>query len=317
MREFYPALEPYQHGSLEVSALHSIYYECAGNPKGKPVLFIHGGPGGGIMPQYRQFFNPKLYNIVLVDQRGCGQSTPHAELQENTTQNLIADFEKLRLKLGIDRWQLFGGSWGSTLGLAYAQAHPEVVTELVLRGIFLGDQAGFDWIFQQGAGASQIFPDYWQEYVDAVPESERGDLIAAYYRMLTSDNDAERLAAATAFTRWEMSISNLHVNQQARARAEQDAEFSAAFARLECYYMVNHCFLKPNQLIDNIDKIKHIPLHIVQGRYDVVCPMRSAWQLHQAMPASQLTIVPDAGHSTLEPGIVSALISATDAYAAK
>ena len=317
MREFYPALEPYQHGFLEVSALHSIYYECAGNPKGKPVLFIHGGPGGGIMPQYRQFFNPKLYNIVLVDQRGCGQSTPHAELQENTTQNLIADFEKLRLKLGIDRWQLFGGSWGSTLGLAYAQAHPEVVTELVLRGIFLGDQAGFDWIFQQGAGASQIFPDYWQEYVDAVPESERGDLIAAYYRMLTSDNDAERLAAATAFTRWEMSISNLHVNQQARARAEQDAEFSAAFARLECYYMVNHCFLKPNQLIDNIDKIKHIPLHIVQGRYDVVCPMRSAWQLHQAMPASQLTIVPDAGHSTLEPGIVSALISATDAYAAK
>ena len=317
MREFYPVLEPYQHGNLEVSALHSIYYECAGNPKGKPVLFIHGGPGGGIMPQYRQFFNPKLYNIVLVDQRGCGQSTPHAELQENTTQNLIADFEKLRLKLGIDRWQLFGGSWGSTLGLAYAQAHPEVVTELVLRGIFLGDQAGFDWIFQQGAGASQIFPDYWQEYVDAVPESERGDLIAAYYRMLTSDNDAERLAAATAFTRWEMSISNLHVNQQARARAEQDAEFSAAFARLECYYMVNHCFLKPNQLIDNIDKIKHIPLHIVQGRYDVVCPMRSAWQLHQAMPASQLTIVPDAGHSTLEPGIVSALISATDAYAAK
>lgn len=315
MDHFYPPLEPFNHGMLQVSDLHTIYYEEAGNPEGRPVLFIHGGPGGGIMPLYRQFFNPQHYRIVLVDQRGCGKSTPHAELEENNTQNLIADFELLRNHLGIERWQLFGGSWGSTLALAYAQAHPQVVTEMVLRGIFLGDQSGFDWIFQSGAGAAELFPDYWEEYIAPVPEAERGDLVKAYYRMLTSEDEVERLRAATAFARWEMSISSLHVNQKARARAEQDAHFSAAFARLECYYMINHCFLKPNQIIDNISKIQHIPGRIVQGRYDVVCPASAAWKLHRAWNGSQLDIIPDAGHSTLEPGIVKALIAATDYFA--
>ncbi len=309
----YPPLEPRRTGMLRVSDLHEIYWEESGNPAGKPVVFLHGGPGGGTDPRCRRFFDPERYRIVLFDQRGCGKSTPHASLVDNTTWHLVADAEAVRRHLGIERWQLFGGSWGSTLALAYAERHPEVVTELVLRGIFLLRKQEIDWFYQRGAGA--LFPDAWEAYLAQIPESERGDLLHAYHRRLTGDDDAVGLAAARAWSTWEGSTSRLLVDPELVAKTGADT-FARAFARIECHYFVNHGFLeRDGQLLDDVGRIRHLPGIIVQGRYDVVCPMESAWALHRAWPEADLVVVPDAGHSASEPGITRALVAATDRFA--
>jgi proline iminopeptidase len=311
-RSFYPEIEPFDSGMLKVSDLHTIYYEQSGNPKGKPVVFVHGGPGGGTDAKQRRFFDPAAYRIVLFDQRGCGRSTPHAELVDNTTWHLVSDMEAIREQLGITRWQVFGGSWGSTLALAYAQKHPERVTELVLRGIFMLRKKELDWFYQDGASA--IFPDTWEGYLAAIPAAEHGDLMHAYYQRLTSSDAAERLAAARAWSIWEASTSFLLQSKEYMGHAGED-EFALAFARIECHYFVNRGFFEvEGQLLRDVDKIRHIPTVIAQGRYDVVCPMMSAWDLHRAWPEAKLEIVPDAGHSAYEPGIVDVLIEATDRF---
>ncbi|AIT09243.1 proline iminopeptidase [Candidatus Francisella endociliophora] len=308
----YPKIEPYNQEFLKVSDLHTIFFEECGNPKGKPVVFIHGGPGGGIQPSYRQYFNPDKYRVILVDQRGCGQSTPFAEIKENTTQHLIEDFEKIRKKLGIDKWMIFGGSWGSTLGLAYAQEHPEVVTELVLRGIFFGRAKEISWLYQYGA--SEIFPDMWEKYIEPIPEEQRGDFLSAYYNILTGDDNELKQKAAKAWSIWEASTSKLFVDEKSIARYGGD-KFSLAFARIECHFFKNGLFLEEAQLLKNAHKIANIPGVIVQGRYDMVCPATSAWDLHKAWSTAKLEIVPDAGHSISEPGIIEALVKATDDFA--
>jgi proline iminopeptidase len=311
----YPPLEPYASGMLQVSDLHTLYWETSGNPRGKPVVFLHGGPGGGTEPKYRRFFNPEKYRIVLVDQRGCGKSTPHASLVDNTTWDLVADIERLRESLGIERWQVFGGSWGSTLALAYAQTHPARVTELVLRGIFLLRAKEVAWFYQEGA--SMIFPDAWEGYLAPIPEAERGDLLHAYHRRLTGDDPAVQLEAAKAWSTWEGATSRLYTDPTMLARVGED-RFALAFARIECHYFVHKGFLRSDtQLLDDAAVLRKvgIPGVIVQGRYDVVCPMDSAWRLHRAWPEAQLVVVPDAGHSANEPGITRALVDATDAFA--
>jgi proline iminopeptidase len=311
----YPHIEPYRTGKLKVSALHTLYFEESGNPKGKPVVFLHGGPGGGTDPSMRRFFNPRLYRIVLFDQRGCGKSRPHASLEDNTTWDLVADTEKLREKLGIDRWQVFGGSWGSTLALAYAQRHPERVTELVLRGIFLLRRSELQWFYQNSEGAASLFPDQWQTFAGHIPEDERYDMMGAYYRRLTSADAKERNAAARIWSIWEGSTSHLLPDPAYVSKFKASA-YAAAFARIECHYFVNGGFLEcDDQLLRDVPRIAHIPGVIVQGRYDVVCPMRSAWHLHQAWPKSKLVVVPDAGHSAFEPGNARALREATDGFA--
>ena len=312
-RQPYPSIEPYHTAYLEVSDGHRLYYEQSGNPHGKPVVVLHGGPGGGSSPAMRQFFNPDTYRIVVFDQRGAGKSTPHASLEHNTTQDLINDIEILREALQIRRWQVFGGSWGSTLALAYAQAHPDKVTEMVLRGIFMLRPKELHWFYQQGA--SEIFPDLWQHYLAPIPESERDDLLNAYHRRLTSDDESERLAAARAWSTWEGATSFLRPNKVATEEFGEAAH-ALAMARIECHYFVNQGFMAPNQLIDNIDRIRQIPAVIVQGRYDIVCPSVSAWELHQAWPESKLVMVDDAGHSAFEPGNAAALVHATDTFSA-
>jgi len=311
----YPALRARLRGRLRVSPLHELFYEESGNPEGKPVVFLHGGPGGGTNPQMRRFFDPRRYRIVLFDQRGCGRSTPHASLEQNTTWDLVEDTEKLRAHLGIERWQVFGGSWGSTLALAYAQRHPERVTELVLRGIFLLRRSELDWFYQSSEGAAALFPDLWEHYIAPIPEDERYDMMGAYYRRLTSTDAAERVAAARAWSIWEGATSHLRTDPGYVAKF-RDAEYAAAFARIECHYFVNGGFLESDdQLLRDVPRIRHIPATIVQGRYDVVCPMRSAWHLHRAWPEAELVVVPDAGHSAFEPGIARALRRATDRFA--
>ncbi|MFO7564506.1 MAG: prolyl aminopeptidase [Enhygromyxa sp.] len=311
-REFYPPIEPHATGMLRVSDLHTIYWEVSGNPEGKPVVFVHGGPGGGTDPKQRRFFDPQAYRIVLFDQRGCGRSTPHACLEHNTTWDLIADMEAIREHLKIDRWQVFGGSWGSTLALAYAERHPDRVTELVLRGIFMLRPKELKWFYQ--AGASAIFPDAWEPYLAQIPEAERGDMIAAYYRRLTSEDRAVRQAAAKAWSVWEASTSFLLQRPEHIQRAGAD-QFADAFARIECHYFVNGGFFEvEDQLLRDIDRIRHIPGVLVQGRYDVVCPMMSAWELSRAWPEAALHVVDDAGHSAFEPGILDRLIRATDGF---
>jgi proline iminopeptidase len=308
----YPAIEPYDTGRLRVSEVHEIYYEQCGNPKGKPVVFLHGGPGGGLVPEYRQFFDPAAYRIVLFDQRGSGKSTPHASLEDNTTWHLVSDIEKLREHFGIDKWQVFGGSWGSTLALAYAEKHPDRVTELVLRGIFLCRPKEIKWFYQEGT--SWIFPDVWEEFLKVIPESERGDMVSAYYRRLTSDNEKDRVEAARAWSIWEGSTSKLLFDYESIERFA-DPEFALAFARIECHYFMNNCFFPTeNYLIENVGQIRQIPGVIVQGRYDVVCPIMSAWALHRAWPEADLHITPDAGHSIMEAGNLSALVEATDRF---
>jgi proline iminopeptidase len=314
MRDLYPAIEPYNQGKLKVSDLHTIHYEESGNPQGKPVIFLHGGPGGGIVPMYRQYFDPQQWRIIIFDQRGCGQSTPYAELRDNTTWDLVQDIEQLRQKLQIDKWVVFGGSWGSTLALAYAQTHPERCKGLILRGIFLLRASEIRWFYQ--AGANHLYPDAWQEYLKPIPLEERGDLLTAYHKRLTSEDPKIRLEAARAWSVWEASTSKLipsKVSQASFARTE----FAEAFARIECHYFVNRGFFaRENQLLENIEKIHHLPGVIVQGRYDVVCPMISAWELHQAWPTAEFIVIDDAGHSVSEPGIKNALIQASDRFAA-
>ncbi|MDY6937759.1 MAG: prolyl aminopeptidase [Cyanobacteriota bacterium] len=312
MRKLYPSIEPYRTGTLQVSDLHTIYYEEVGNPEGKPVVFLHGGPGGGSIPTYRQFFDPEKWRVVLFDQRGCGRSTPHAELRENTTWDLVADIEKLREHLGIEKWVVFGGSWGSTLSLTYAQTHPDRCKGLVLRGIFMLRQKEVRWFYQEGT--SYIFPDAWEDYLKPIPEAERGDLISAYYKRLTSDDAAVRTEAARAWAIWEGRTSKLLPDPNAAQKFGRD-RFAEAFARIECHYFVNRGFFdREDQILANVDRIRNIPAVIVQGRYDVVCPAVSAWELHRAWPESELVLVPDAGHSISEPGITSALIEATDRF---
>lgn len=312
LRGLYPPIDPHRTGWLEVGDGHSVYVEESGNPDGQPILFVHGGPGGGTDPRGRRFFDPASWRIILFDQRGCGKSRPHAELRHNTTWDLVADMERLRSHLGLAGWHLFGGSWGSTLSLAYAQSHPERVKGLILRGIFMLRARELHWFYQEGT--SELFPDAWEHYLAPIPEAERDNLIAAYYKRLTSPDKATRMAAARAWSIWEASTSFL-TPDPAHIRHAGDDSFAEAFARIECHYFINRGFFeRDDQLLANIDRIRHIPAHIVQGRYDVVCPMRSAWDLHRAWPEATLTIIPDAGHSAMETGIVDALIRATDQY---
>jgi proline iminopeptidase len=313
MRELYPPRQPYNEGELKVSDLHTIHFEESGNPEGKPIVLLHGGPGGGCPPFYRQYFDQKKWRLVMFDQRGCGQSKPHAELQENTTWDLVNDIEKLREYLNIHQWVVFGGSWGSTLSLAYSQTHPDRCKGLILRGIFMLRQKEIRWFYQEGA--SYIFPDAWEEYVKPIPINERDDMLTAYYQRLTSPDAQIRLEAARAWSIWEGSTSRLFPDLDLKQRFGIDA-FAEAFARIECHYFINKGFIDPeDKLLLNIDRIRKIPAVIVQGRYDVVCPMMSAWELHRAWPEAEFIVVADAGHSMSEPGIRTCLMEATDKFA--
>ncbi|PSR57950.1 MULTISPECIES: prolyl aminopeptidase [Nocardia] len=316
MRTLYPPLEPYREGMLDVGDGQHIYWEESGNPDGKPVVFLHGGPGGGTDPMHRQFFDPAAYRIVLFDQRGCGRSTPHvadgASLEVNTTWHLVADIERLRTHLGIERWQVFGGSWGSTLALAYAQTHPERVTEMVLRGVFLLRRKEIDWYYNGAAGF--VYPDEWEKYLAPIPDDERdGDMVAAYHRLLHSPDQDVATAAAVAWSSWEGATSSL-LPQPERVAESAEPRFALAFARIENHYFVHGGFLEENQLLRDIDRIAHIPAVIVQGRHDIVCPAVSAWDLHRAWPGSRLHLVTDAGHAAAEPGTTHHLIEATDEF---
>lgn len=313
MRDFYPEIAPFQSGMLKVSDLHEIYYEQVGNPKGQPIVFLHGGPGGGLSTDHRRYFDPARYRVVLLDQRGCGQSKPFAELRENTTWDLVKDIEKLRAHLEIDKWMVFGGSWGSTLALTYAIQHPDRVLGLILRGIFLCRPSEIRWFYQDGA--CHVFPDVWEAYRDLIPPSERDDFVKAYYRRLTSDDEGLRLEAARTWSRWEMATSYLRTNLSA-IETMNEPEKALPFARIEAHYFVNNSFYpSDNWILEHIDRLQAIPAVIIQGRYDMVCPPRSAWELHRAWPKSQLHFVGDAGHSASEPGIRCALIETTDAWA--
>ncbi len=313
MKGLYPSLHPYVRHTLPVEPPHELYVEECGNPKGLPVVFVHGGPGGGCEPYHRQYFDPERYRIVLFDQRGCGRSQPHAELSANHTQALVADMETIRQHLGIERWLVFGGSWGSTLGLVYAQAHPQRVLGLVLRGIFLCRDQDIHWFYQEGA--SRLFPDYWEDFIAQVPASERDDLVSAYYRRLTGEDELHRLSAAKAWSVWEARASSL-LPKPALADHFSETHRALGMARIECHYFTHQSFLRVNQILEDMDKIRQIPGVIVHGRYDCVCPVDQAWALHQAWPEAELRIIDGAGHSAGEPGIVDALVSATDRFAA-
>jgi proline iminopeptidase len=312
MKSLYPAIEPFETGMLKVSEIHTIYYERCGNPAGIPVVFLHGGPGGGLVPLYRQYFDPEFYHIILFDQRGSGQSTPHADLRENTTWDLIADMETLREKFNIEKWFVFGGSWGSTLALAYAETHPNRCRGLALRGIFLTRPQELKWFYQYGA--SEIFPDFWERYRDEIPVEERGDFMSAYHKRLTSDDEKTRLSAARAWSVWEGSTSKLFPDNDLMNHWEGEHE-ALSLARIESHYFMNNSFFdSENYLLENVNKIRHIPTAIVQGRYDVVCPITSAWDLHKAFPEAELIIVPDAGHSVSEKGISAALVEVMEKF---
>jgi len=308
----YPEIAPYNTGFLTVSDIHTIYYEECGNPQGKPIIFLHGGPGGGVSPGSRRYFNPQKWRIILFDQRGAGKSTPHAELRENTTWDLVADIEKLREHLSVKKWSVFGGSWGSTLALAYAETHPERVLHLILRGIFTLRDSELKWFYQQGA--NYIYPDAFAEYVKPIPLAERDDFITAYYKRLTSDDKKIQLEAAKAWSIWEAKTSRLTPDKNLINSFSED-DFAIAFARIECHYFINKGFLPSDDyLLANINKIKHIPTVIVQGRYDIPCPMITAWELHQAFPEAEFIVIADAGHNIGELGIASELIKATDKF---
>jgi proline iminopeptidase len=312
MHDLYPPIEPFRTERLKVSDLHELHLEQSGRPDGQPVVFLHGGPGAGTTPKHRQFFDPDTYRIVLFDQRGCGRSTPAAALEQNTTWDLVEDIEKIRVHLGIERWVVFGGSWGSTLALAYAETHPERVTALVLRGIFLLRPLETRWFYQEGA--SFVFPDAWESFLAPIPVEERGDLLTAYRRRLTGDDPAAREAAGRAWATWEASTITLVPDPH---MIDEFAEPDAAdnLARIESHYFVNGGFFsQPDQLLDGVASIRHIPAVIVQGRYDMCCPMTSAWDLHRRWPEAAFEVVADAGHAAFEPGIADRLIEATDRF---
>jgi proline iminopeptidase len=305
----YPEIVPFRSGRLKVSDVHELYYEECGSPSGKPVVMLHGGPGGGITPLMRRYHDPRLYRIVLFDQRGCGRSIPHASLEDNTTWHLVADIERLREHLGIDRWQVFGGSWGSTLALAYAETHPDRVSELILRGIFTLRRAELEWFYQEGC--SWLFPDAFEDYVKVIPETERSDMISAYYRRLTSADAETQVAAARAWSAWEGRTLSLLPDFD-RVRQFSEDYYALAFARIECHYFVNGGFFDTDdQLIRNAGRLKDIPGIIVHGRYDVVTPVKIAFDLARAWPEADLRVVPDSGHAMTEPGILHELIAAT------
>lgn len=305
----YPDIRPYVQHSLAVEPPHVLHVEECGNPDGIPVLFIHGGPGAGCEPYHRRFFDPGLYRIILFDQRGCGRSTPHAALDGNTTQALVADMEAIREHLGLERWMLFGGSWGSTLGLAYAETHPERILGLILRGIFLCRPHEIRWFYQEGA--SRLFPDYWEAYLEPIPEAERSDLVRAYYQRLTSDDEVARMAAAKAWSLWEGRTASLLPREEV-VNHFADPFTALSLARIECHYFMHDSFLEPDQLLRDAHRLAGIPGIIVHGRYDAICPLENAWQLARAWPDAELQIIPDAGHAASEPGIVDALVRATN-----
>ena len=312
MQIFYPEIKPYQRHQIAVEAPHELYVDESGNPNGIPVLFVHGGPGAGCGKYDRRFFDPEVYRIVLFDQRGAGRSRPHAELQNNSTQKLVEDIEVIRTTLGIDKWVLFGGSWGSTLSLVYAQTYPERVLGLILRGIFLCRPEDINWFYQEGA--SRLFPDYWEDFIDQIPEAERGNLLAAYYRRLIGENQIQQMAAAKAWSGWEGRTATLKPCQDV-VDSFTEPHRALSLARIEAHYFMNNSFLEPNQILRDAHKLAGIPGVIVHGRYDVICPLDNAHSLHQAWPDSELIIIREAGHASREPGIVDALIRATDEMA--
>jgi len=306
----FPAIKPIQTFHLDVSERHRLYVEECGTRSGVPIVFLHGGPGGSAEPAHRRYFDPERYRIILFDQRGCGKSSPHASLEENTTRDLIADMEKIREHLGIERWVLFGGSWGSTLALAYAEAHPDRVLGLILRGIFLCRERDIRWFYQEGA--SRLYPDAWAHFVAPIPEDERDDMIAAYHRRLTGDNEIERMAAAKAWSIWEGSTATLRPDNAVLSYFA-NPHTALSIARIECHYFYNHCFFEENALLDGLGRITHLPAYIVHGRYDVICPVDQAFALHDQWPNSELKVISDAGHAVSEPGITRALVDSTNA----
>lgn len=310
----YPPIEPFAATRLAVGQGHELYLEQSGNPGGIPAVFLHGGPGAGCGPSHRRFFDPDRYRIILFDQRGCGRSTPHASLEHNSTWDLVADMERIREHLGIERWLVFGGSWGSTLALAYAETYPEHVSALVLRGIFLCRPDEIAWFYQQGA--SWIFPDYWRDFLAPIPAAEQNDLLHAYHHRLTSSDEATRLTAAKAWSIWEGRCATLLPDPDIR-RTFSNEPLALSLARIECHYFVNQAFVRPNQLLDEASRLAEIPGIIVHGRYDLICPLRSAWELAAAWPRASLEVIPDAGHAAFEPGIARALVAATDRLAAE
>ncbi len=312
MRGLYPDIRPYARHRLAVGEGHELYVEECGTPEGLPVVFLHGGPGAGIEPAHRRFFDPNAYRIVLLDQRGAGRSTPHASLEANTTWHLVTDLERLREHLGIERWVVFGGSWGSTLALAYAQRHPERVLGMILRGIFLCTPRELDWFYRDGA--SRLFPDRWEDFLRPLPEAERGDPLRAYHRLLTGTNEVARMAAAKAWAQWEAALCTLRADE-GLIQHLTEPRMALALARIECHYFVHGAFLEPDQLLRDVGRLRGIPAVLVHGRYDVICPLEAAWRLHRAWPGSELRIVEAAGHSAAEPGIAQALVEATDAMA--
>jgi len=315
MSKLYPPIEPYNKFYLEVSKIHTIFVEESGNSKGKPVIFLHGGPGGGIESIYRQYFNPDLWRIIIFDQRGCGKSIPHAELKENTTWDLVKDIESIRSYLSINQWVVFGGSWGSTLSLTYAIQHPNRCIALILRGIFLLRKFEINWFYQEGC--SYIYPDQWENYKKIIPQSERTNFIKAYYQRLTSKDNDIRFSAAKSWAKWEASTSKL-IQDKKSLHHFDNIKKAEAFARIECHYFINNGFFeKDGWILDNVDKISSIPTVIVQGRYDVVCPIKSAWDLHKNLSNSKLFIIQEAGHSMLEKGIQKKLIELTDKFSNK
>ena len=301
----YPPIEPRESGLLTVSDIHKIYWERSGNPSGEKILIIHGGPGGGSQPRYRRYFDPKKFDIIQFDQRGCGKSIPFSELRENTTINLVEDIEKLREYFAISYWSLFGGSWGSTLALIYSIKHPSRVKSLILRGIFLCRSFELKWFYQYGA--SEIFPDEYENYISIIPKDKRGDLIQSFYKYLTSKNENHRRQAAHAWTKWELSTSHL-IKKEISIESNSKNSFSDAFARIECHYFINKIFLEDDFILKNIETINKIPTKIVQGRYDIVCPLRSAWDLNKKLKNSELHIINNAGHSMSEEGITQKLL---------
>ncbi|MBS3805066.1 MAG: prolyl aminopeptidase [Oleiphilaceae bacterium] len=309
MLTLYPEIKPYIDHRLAVDAPHNLYLEETGNPLGIPVLVVHGGPGGGCQDYYRRFFDPQRFRIILMDQRGAGRSTPLAELEGNTPQHLVEDMERVRELLAIDRWLLFGGSWGSTLSLLYAEAHPERVMGLILRGVLLCRPKDISWFYQDGA--SRVFPDYWEDFVAPIPVPERNDLVAAYYRRLTSTNELEQIQAAKAWSIWEGRCATLNPNAKVVEHFGHP-HVAIALARIECHYFINNVFLEPDQILRNAERLAGIPGVIVHGRYDMICPLDNATALSEVWPEADLKIIRDAGHSASEPAIIDALVRACD-----